>query len=284
MRQPIDRRHDRGQNFLIDRHTISTVCTSVAATNGPILEIGPGGGALTLALERLGRRLDCLEVDPERAADLTRRVSPTTTVRVGDVLDHRFSARPHVVVGNLPFGLTTPILRRLLSAPGWTDAVLIVQWEVARKRAAVGGATMLTAQWWPWFDFTLVERVPAAAFRPRPAVDGGVLTIGRRRSPLLAWADRRNPHRLVQQVFTGRGRGVGEILGKTIRQPPPVITDWLRRAEVAPGALPRDLSAQQWARLSRSAAGRDQRSRRGRSRPRADAPATSHTSPSRRPK
>ncbi len=65
------------------------------------------------------------------------------TVVHGDALRTRLD-RP-VVVGNLPFHLTTPILRRLLAAGGWTEAVLLTQWEVARKRAGVGGRTMLTA-------------------------------------------------------------------------------------------------------------------------------------------
>src|SRR5699024_11383810 len=79
-----------------------------------------------------------------------------------------------VLVGNLPFHLTTAILRRIFRAPGWKHAILLVQWEVARRRAGVGGATMMTAQWWPWFDFELGRRVPARAFTPRPNVDGGV--------------------------------------------------------------------------------------------------------------
>ncbi len=67
---------------------------------------------------------------------------------------------PHVVVASLPFPLTTAVLRRLLGEREWTHAVLLVQWEVARRRAGVGGATLLTAQWWPWYDFALLRRVP----------------------------------------------------------------------------------------------------------------------------
>src|SRR5699024_12265525 len=92
-------------------------------------------------------------------------------------LHYQFLHIPHVLVINLPFQLTTAILRRIFRAPGWKHAILLVQWEVARRRAGVGGATMMTAQWWPWFDFELGRRVPARAFTPRPNVDGGVLII-----------------------------------------------------------------------------------------------------------
>ncbi len=74
-----------------------------------------------------------------------------------------------MVVGNIPFHLTTPILRRLLSSATWQHAVVLTQWEVARKRAGVGGRTMMTAQAAPWFDFVLDSRVPAGCFTRGPA-------------------------------------------------------------------------------------------------------------------
>lgn len=151
------------------------------------------------------------------------------------------------IVGNLPFHLTTAMLRRILHAPGWTDAVLLVQWEVARRRAAVGGATMMTAQWWPWFEFALVRRVSAASFRPRPSVDAGLMTVRRRAHPLVDASDRRRYQAMVHHVFTGRGHGLAEMLdrqmsGRRARQ-------WLRDNGIRASALPRDLDATQWADL-----------------------------------
>jgi 23S rRNA (adenine-N6)-dimethyltransferase len=120
---------------------------------------------------------------------------------------------PHVIAGNLPFHLTTAMLRRILHGPGWTDAVLLVQWEVARRRAGVGGATMMTAQWWPWFEFGLVRKVSASSFRPRPSVDGGLITIRRRADPLVAPSDRRRyqamVHRATDAVMGSRRSSTG---------------------------------------------------------------------------
>jgi 23S rRNA (adenine-N6)-dimethyltransferase len=110
---------------------------------------------------------------------------------------------------------------------------------VARRRAGVGGATMMTAQWWPWFEFALVQRVPASAFRPSPTVDGGLMTIARRPDPLVAAADRREYQAMVHRVFTGRGRGLGQILRR----------QGLAGNDIRPSALPRDLTAVQWAAL-----------------------------------
>ena len=61
----------------------------------------------------------------------------------------------------------------------------MVQWEVARKRAAVPPMTLLSAAWTPWWTFELGQRVPAHSFRPVPAVDAALLTVARRTPALL---------------------------------------------------------------------------------------------------
>lgn len=241
MSSPHHGRHELGQNFLCDRRVVADIVEIVSRTTGPIVEVGAGDGALTVPLQRLGRRLTAIEIDGQRAKRLAGRTS--AEVVTTDFLRFRLPRTPHVVVGNLPFHLTTAMLRHLLHSPGWTDAVLLVQWEVARRRAGVGGATMMTAQWWPWFEFHLARKVSAAAFRPRPAVDAGLLTMTRRTEPLVDGADRRRYQALVHQVFTGRGRGMAQIIGRRVPR------HWLRHHAINPSALPKDLTAAQWAAL-----------------------------------
>ncbi|OUZ12175.1 23S ribosomal RNA methyltransferase Erm [Aeromicrobium sp. PE09-221] len=243
MRSPSGGRHELGQNFLHDRGTIGRILHLVDQTSGPVLEIGCGRGALTRPLAELGRPLLAIDIDP-RCVQATKRSAPGAQVMHLDALRVRLD-RP-VVVGNLPFHLTTPILRRLLSSSGWTDAVLLLQWEVARKRAGVGGRTMLTAQTDPWFTVRLDRRVPAEAFRPRPSVDGGILTIRRRADPLLPADRRRDYERFVKTVFTARGRGLAAMLRSAGAPCPDRL---LRELGVGPRDLPRDLSPEQWAGL-----------------------------------
>ncbi|MDX2645112.1 23S ribosomal RNA methyltransferase Erm [Streptomyces sp. PA03-1a] len=249
-RSMVGGRHELGQNFLTDRTVIASIEALVAATSGPIVEIGPGDGALTLPLSRTGRPLTAVEIDPGRAQRLQRRLPRGAHVVTTDVLRYRFPREPHVIVGNLPFHLTTTIMRRVLAADRWECAVLLVQWEVARRRAGVGGASMLTASWWPWYDFTLHSRVPARAFRPAPSVDGGLLTMTRRPQPLVT-GDRRAYQAFVQRVFTGPGRGLREVLARTGHFDRTALRDWLRAERVPPHALPKDLTARQWASLWR---------------------------------
>ena len=234
-------RHELGQNFLRHQPTIDAIVDAVARTTGPILEIGAGDGALTVPLAGLNRDLLAIDIDEHRVRSLARRV-PTATVQRRDALTIAF-ARP-VIVGNIPFHITTPILRRLLRSTGWTSAILLIQWEVARKRASVGGGTMMTAQHSPWFAFELRDRVPAEHLWPQPSVDGGLLHITRRDEPLVPWIDQHDYQEFVRSVFTGRGRGMASILRQL--HPGGQVDALLSGASVGGMALPRDLTVEQW--------------------------------------
>jgi len=237
-------RHELGQNFLTHNPTIAKITSLVAASDGPILELGAGGGALTKPLARLGRPLTAIDLDEHRVAALQRSLENITVVHA-DALSYPLTAP--VVVGNIPFHLTTPILRRILSSGTWGQAVLLTQWEVARKRCGVGGSTMLTAQVAPWFTFELHGRVPSWGFRPRPSVDGGIMRIVRRNTPLIPPEQRRNYERFVRAVFTGRGASLERILQRSSNAERGLIRLALGQAEVPARALPRELTPDQWA-------------------------------------
>lgn len=239
-------RHELGQNFLRSRTIINTIASLARSTSGPIMEIGPGDGAVTAELYRLGRPLTLVELDETRL-DHLEDTFPRAEVRHDDILTTRLD-RP-VIVGNLPFHLTTPILRRLLRADRWQQAILLTQWEVARKRAGVGGSTMMTAQWSPWFDFRLSRRVPADAFAPKPSVDGGILTIDRCSTGRIPMKERADYHRFVHSVFTGRGRGMKGILTKMSITDQRSLQSTMDRNDVRGDTLPKDLTPEQWAGL-----------------------------------
>jgi 23S rRNA (adenine-N6)-dimethyltransferase len=259
-------RHELGQNFLVDPSVIDTIIASVAAwpDDVPLLELGPGNGALTAALAELGRPVTAVELDGRRASQLRAQLGHRVDVVHGDLLDADFGVSVDLV-SNVPFGITTPLLRRALASPEWRHAIFLVQWEVARKRAGVGGTTMLTAQWWPWFDFSLGGRVPADSFRPRPSVDGGLLCIARRTQPLVPQTERAAYQRFVGDVFAGRGRGVVDIAGRVVGRR--TAARWAADRAIRASMLPRDLGADEWSALH-DMARRDVREERVQSRAR----------------
>jgi 23S rRNA (adenine-N6)-dimethyltransferase len=227
-----------GQNLLTDARVAARVAALVPP--GPVLELGAGRGALTRLLAERPHPLTAVELDPRSVARLRRVLGPDADVVQADMLRFRLT-EPHHVVSNVPFGITTPLLRHLLGQRAWKTAVLMLQWEVARKRAAVGGTTLLTASWWPWYTFELAGRVPAAAFRPRPSVDAGILVLRRRDRPLLDDAERAAYQQLVRRAFSG-DRLLPALQGL------PGARRWARR-QLGPSTRPRDLTADQWVAL-----------------------------------
>jgi 23S rRNA (adenine-N6)-dimethyltransferase len=187
-----ERRRSLGQNFLRPERADQLVDSAAFDSGDLVVEIGAGRGALTYALARRGIHVVALEKDPRWADALRhemgrRRLDGRVSVVRCDALDYRMPRRQYRVIGSLPFGATTAILRYLLDDPGscLVRADLIVQWEVARKRAVMPPSTLLSTTWAPWWSFEVVERVPATAFRPVPSVDAAVLCVRRRDPPLL---------------------------------------------------------------------------------------------------
>ena len=192
LRTPRDERRRRlGQNFLRPEFADRIVAEADFRPGDLVVEFGAGLGAMTIALAKRQVHVVAIEIDPVWVARLRERVSGPfqDQVRVveGDFLSLRLPTEPFRVVGSLPFGYTTDVLRRLLDDPRVTleRADLIVQWAVARKRVALPPSTRLSTTWVPWWEFRLGRHVPASAFRPVPRVDSGVLIITPRKPPIL---------------------------------------------------------------------------------------------------
>ncbi|HZD05434.1 MAG TPA: 16S rRNA (adenine(1518)-N(6)/adenine(1519)-N(6))-dimethyltransferase RsmA, partial [Longimicrobiales bacterium] len=187
-----------------------------------VLEIGPGRGALTRHLEGSVGRLILVELDERLAADLQERFGDRKDVLVvhGDILEvdrSRLVRSPDrlVVVGNIPYGITTPILFDLLERPRPARAVLMVQREVADRilaepgtaeygALAVGVRSVARAE--------LVLHVPRTAFRPRPRVDSTVIRIVPLRPPPLGPEEEMRLRALTRLAFQWRRKQMQKIL------------------------------------------------------------------------
>ena len=180
------RRRRLGQNFLDPALAEQIVEDAQLAPGDLVIEVGAGAGAFTRALARRGVRVVAVEPDPVWARRLREQVAGIRVLQ-RDFLDVTLPHEPFRVVGSLPFGRTTDILRRLLDDPSsaLTRADVVVQWEVALKRAASPPTSLLSTAWAPWWDVQLTRRVAATSFRPVPRVDAGVLAITRRKPALL---------------------------------------------------------------------------------------------------
>ena len=205
-------RRSSGQHFLGSaRLAAQLVADADVGDADRVVELGAGRGILTGALARQAAHVLAVELDPELARVLARRFATTRNVVVlpADARDVPLPCNPYRVVANLPFGVTSAVLRRLLDAPdtGLMRADLVVQWQVARERVRVdhGPTTDLVgARWGPWWEFLRGRRLPAGSFRPRPSVDAAVLVVARRDPPLLPVEWSRRYANFVTRAFRSR--------------------------------------------------------------------------------
>ena len=184
-----------GQNFVID----SNVCTKIVriAAVGPhdiALEIGPGLGSLTLALLESAQSVVAVEIDPRLAEQLPKTVealfeSPgKLTVINKDALGiHTLPVNPTVLVANLPYNVSVPVLLHLLEKfETLRTGVVMVQAEVADRLAAKPGTKdygipSVKAAWWA--EVKGAGSVSRSVFWPAPNVDSKLVSFTRRQSP-----------------------------------------------------------------------------------------------------
>ena len=219
-----------------------------------VVEIGAGTGRLTEVLALHAGRVTAIELDHSFAEALRRRFNDRVTVDVleADALRASLPSAPFRAFGNVPFGITTPILRRMLDAPGTQVQAcdVLVQFESARKRAQVWPSTALSIGWLPWWELTLVRRISREAFEPPPAVDAGLLSVRRRSPPLLALRDRMPFVALVGRAFERGSWPVRRSLRDVLS--PPTWKRLARDRGLPVDAPARDLSVFDWVAVFRA--------------------------------
>lgn len=249
--QSAPRARGRGasQHFLRSGTLAEALVRDAAVTGDDVvLDVGAGAGRLTAPLADRAALVYAVEVDPTLARGLHRRFGSraNVVVVVRDALQAPLPTEEFRVVANLPFGGATAILRRLLACPQLLRADVVVEWEVARKRALPWPSTMLGVCWGVHFHFALVRRLPAACFAPRPRVDAGLLRIVRRDRPLVPDSGLAAFETLVGIAFR-RDMPVRRAVHGL------VTPEAFKRAALELGfdrsARPRDLDAHQWAGL-----------------------------------
>ncbi len=175
-----------GQHFLIDHNIVRKIVRLAELQPGEtVLEIGPGRGILTEALLEASGLVVAIEVDAALCAHLraTLGARPNFTLIEGDALPYDYAQipSPFLVVANLPYYLSTPLLFRLLQERRRVDRmVLMLQAEVAARLAAVPGgkdygALSIAAQF--YCEVRQAFKVPATCFRPKPQVGSAVVAL-----------------------------------------------------------------------------------------------------------
>jgi 16S rRNA (adenine1518-N6/adenine1519-N6)-dimethyltransferase len=220
-----------GQNFLIDRNTLNRIVQAAdLRPDDPVLEIGGGLGALTLALSSAARHVTCIEIDQHLEPILRQVTAPLSNVELifadflrldlPELLDRAFGAQQGAVVANIPYYITTAILERLLvNKARLSRIVLLVQQEFARRMIAAPGTEDYGAMS-VWVQYharvRLVGTAPKTVFLPSPDVDSAIIAL----TPLPAGAvPVRDEERFSHMVRAAFGQRRKTLLNALMRAP-----------------------------------------------------------------
>jgi 16S rRNA (adenine1518-N6/adenine1519-N6)-dimethyltransferase len=237
-----------GQHFLVDPNAVRRIVAAMGPPGGtPVVEIGPGRGALTAPLLAALGHLTAIEIDRDLAADLRRRFGPALRLIEEDVLDvslQDLAAAPVRLVGNLPYNVSKPVADKIVrERAAVAGAVLMFQREVAERLTArpetraFGPLTVLVGEAY------VVERLfdlPPTAFRPPPTV----------RSTVTRWTPRPDAFAsLSEQALRAALRAGFAQRRRTLRNN--VDPALLERAGIDGGLRAEAVPGEGWRRLAR---------------------------------
>lgn len=256
----IQPRKSLGQNFLHDPGVLEKIVALAELTGEEtVLEIGPGTGAMTKVLAREAKRVIAVELDDRLKPVLDVELSPYPNVWViyQDILTVDVAAllRPDefVVVANVPYYITSAILRHLLEAPQRPRRlVLTVQQEVAERLVATPDDMSLLAVSVQFYgNARIVNRIKPAAFWPRPDVDSAVVRIDVYDQPPVEVPDEDAFFRVVRAGFSQKRKQLKNALGGGLALAHQQAADLIEQAGIDPRRRAETLTLEEWAALTR---------------------------------
>jgi 16S rRNA (adenine1518-N6/adenine1519-N6)-dimethyltransferase len=199
-----------GQHWLEDADSLSAMLEAAdIGLDDTVLEIGPGPGTLTEELVNSAKQVIAVEFDQDLARQLPGRV-PADNLRVvcQDILAFDLNSLPpgYKVVANIPYYLTSKLLRVLCESPNhFSKAAILIQKEVAQRAAAKpGNMSLLGVSVQFYCQTNLGPVVPARLFTPPPKVDSQILQLTYRQAPLFPDTDAKTFFRIVKAGFAQR--------------------------------------------------------------------------------
>jgi len=256
-----------GQNFLHDPNALEKIVEIADLPPGAeVLEIGPGTGNLTRVLAQHAARVVAVETDDRLLPILRATFAATPAVELvhADILTLDlatvFEDRPFYVVANLPYYITSAILRRLLETrPRPERIVITLQREVAdRLVAAPGDLSILGVSVQFYGRPEVAMRLNPAAFWPRPDVESAVVRIDVYRDPPVDLPDEKTFFRVVRAGFSQKRKQLRNALGSGLGLGKAAADELLSESEIDGHRRAETLSLDEWAALARALAARSQ--------------------------
>jgi len=247
-----------GQNFLVEPAGLMKVIDAAELSGSEeVLEIGAGLGSLTYLLAQTCARVTTVEIDRHMLEPLAEALKPFTNVQIvpGDILEldpaTLVSQENYVVVANIPYYITSAIIRHLLEAAVKPSRVILtIQKEVAQRIVARDGKmSLLSLSVFVFGEPEIAGTIPAGSFFPAPDVDSAVLRIRLHPEPLIRSSQLDLFFKLAHAGFGQKRKTLRNSLSAGLSLPANEVEARLLEADIEPSRRAETLSMAEWARL-----------------------------------
>ena len=244
-----------GQNFLVDSHILTRIVDIAGVNeNSTVLEIGAGLGSLTFFLAQNAGQVIAVEKDKDLLPIARQMLAGFLNINLieDDILTLNLSSLPlpdgYLVVANIPYYITSAILRTLLNAKNKpAKLVLTVQEEVAERICAQPGKMSLLALSVQVFGTPqIVMKIPAGAFYPAPEVDSVVLYVDLFPKPAIPQEELDSFFRLIKAGFSQKRKMLRNTLTSGLHLPREQVEALLEQASIDPQRRAQTLSLEEW--------------------------------------
>nr|WP_090890147.1 23S ribosomal RNA methyltransferase Erm [Evansella caseinilytica] len=183
-----------GQHFMHNKKLLTEmVHKAKVGKSDTVLELGAGKGALTTVLGEKAGKVLAVEYDAQLVGILKQKTAEYQNTKIihQDILSLRLPKEKFVVVSNIPYAITTPIMKWLLHHPatGLQRGVIVMEKGAARRFTAKTVKNVDVLAWRMWFDIRYVKGISRDNFSPPPSVDSAMVYINRKKAPMLPTKD-----------------------------------------------------------------------------------------------
>lgn len=249
-----------GQNFLVDEKAFDKIIeVADLKPSDNIIEVGPGTGFLTERLIQKVSHVTSVELDKDMVDLLKGRFEKVKNLDLiqSDILNFRiqdsgFRITPYKVVANIPYYITSPLLKHFLQSEHRPSSIVVlVQKEVAEKIVGKTGKSLITIETQLFGRPEIVGIVPAKSFYPAPKVDSAILKIEVYDKPLIPEKSIDDFIRLVKFGFSQKRKMLSNTLSAGLHMKPAEMSEILKKADINPNLRAENLEIGDWERLAK---------------------------------
>lgn len=257
-----------GQNFIIDTNILRNIVqTASVDKNTTVIEVGPGIGALTEQIAKEAKEVFAFEIDDRLLSVLDDTLSPYDNVTVfhQDILevdfeqfktDYLSDTSRLVVIANLPYYITTPIIMHLIeSSLPVEEMVLMMQKEVASRLEAkpstkAYGSLSIAIQY--YMEVEVAFTVARTVFMPQPNVDSAIIRLRTLENPPVMVKDENLFFKIVRASFVQRRKTIWNNLRRALndKSKEEILRDAFEKAEINPSRRGESLTIEEFGRLA----------------------------------